>query len=895
MPSKKEIRVFISSTFKDLDDERGYLAKQTFPLLRTYCNRKGVHFSEIDLRWGLTEEDSKNGRVLRLCLDQIQDCKPFFIGILGSRYGWIPTLSDLQKDRQLKENYPEVFASVNESRSVVEIEFEQGMLNDPQPEYQFVYAKQQEKRNPRVEELLHRVAEKELKTTEFASLEELHQAVLSDLQSAVDRYLEESNTAWADEDQRAFMTERLRSYIEHSSYSSKIDDQLAQERSMTIITGDSGSGKSALMAHTIERLRQDGKRIVLGHFVGASSASRNARGIFYHLSDQLKRNYEIDLGSTSTFSSLQDEFAFLLSKINEGGAVIAIDALDQLDEDSQPLDWLPEYLPESVHLLVSTTSGPILKRLRQREWDEFAMEPFDREEREAFVVRYLADYGKSLTSDHVGAIASNPKCRNPLFLKMLLEEVRLSAHFTNLDETIDHYLSVRDLDGLFQLMLERMELQLTRGFIERFFASLAASHTGLNVTELGWISETHVQIVQHFVQTHSHLLFRIGDRFTLFHKALDQAVSKRYFSDMKLETRTQAEILDALFRLHDTERLATEGVWLALELANAEKLIELFSIPEVFLRVTDKWDISRPTQLGSHLLKNCDIVNMAIALEAAWTRDKIDEKRTSKLYIDLSKILITAGHFEQSLGLLTKINISTLTTLEEIVEYHNLQGTAYQELGKNEEALRNYESALNYIRNSPQTDTALLLEVLQNLGISELDSKRYDKSTEYFEEAMRLCDNTSKHLDERLATLTNIGAVYYSNREFQQAELYFSKALSAAEEAYSTSDPRLIRKLNNLGLVEGLLGSHSSAIRHLEDSLRIARQVYGSAHLDVSLAMLNLGRVREAQQQYSVAERLYRDALAIKQNILVSSHPSVKHAEFLLNRVLEAQNKDHQS
>ncbi len=885
MASKKEIRVFISSTFKDLDEERAYLSKHTFPLLRTYCNRKGVHFSEIDLRWGLTEEDSKNGRVLRLCLDQIRDCQPFFIGILGGRYGWIPTLADLQKDRQLKENYPEVFESVSESRSVVEIEFEQGMLNEPRPEYQFVYTKQQEKRHPRVQELIDKVKRQDLTISEFSSLEQLHGAVLLDLQNAVDRYLEKTETVWSDADQLAFMTERLRSYIEHSSYSSKIDDQLAQERSMTIITGDSGSGKSALMAHTIERLRQDSKKIVLGHFIGASPASRNSQGIFDHLGEQLKNNYQIDLGSTSTFSSLQDEFAFLLSKINDRGAVIVLDALDQLDEDSQPLDWLPEYLPENVHLIVSTTSGPILKRLRQREWDEFAMEPFDREEREAFVVRYLSDYGKSLTSDHVTAIASNPKCRNPLFLKMLLEEIRLSAHFVNLDETIDHYLSVKDLDGLFQLMLERMETQLGREFIKKICASLSASHTGLNVTELGWISETHVQVVQHFLQTHSHLLFHIADRFTLFHKALDQAVTKRYLSDDQARTTSAATIMEALLRLMDTSRLSTEGVWLALELADDKKLIELFSIPEVFLQVTDKWDISRPTQLGSQLLKNCDVVNMAHALEAEWIRLNIDEKKTVQLYTSLAKVLITAGHFEQSLGLLTKINISTLTTLEEIVEYHNLQGTAYQELGKNDEAMSHYQSALSLIENHNDIDPLIAIEILQNLGIAEYWSGHLTEASKHFDEILKLCEDTSKYLDERLGALSNIGAVYYSNRQLLQAEIYYSKALASALNAYSPDDPRLIKKLNNLGIVEVMLARFPQATKHLEEGLKIARQTYGNQHLDVSLATVNLGRLREAQQQYSVAAQLYSNALVISRKILVSDHPIIKHTEALLQRV----------
>jgi tetratricopeptide (TPR) repeat protein len=637
------------------------------------------------------------------------------------------------------------------------------------------------------------------------------------------------------------------------------------------------------MAHTIERLRQDTNKIVLGHFVGASPASRNSRGIFDHLAEQLKRNYEIDLGSTSTFSSLQDEFAFLLSKINDRGAVIIVDALDQLDEDSQPLDWLPEYLPENVHILISTTPGPILKRLRQREWDEFAMEPFDREEREAFVVRYLADYGKSLSSDHVSSIAANPKCRNPLFLKMLLEEVRLSAHFTNLDETIDHYLSVKDLDGLFQLMLERLEAHFGRELIEKIFASLAISHTGLRVSELASLTGLHEPTMEHFILTHAHLVIRVGDRYSLFHKALEQAVNLRYLTDQDRQLACASFIIDIVRSTGDSGRTADEAVWLALEYKLHTLLMDLLAIPAVFQHVTDEWDISRPTQLGSKLLKGCDVVGLSNALVDLW-KHGVDESTHSKLFIDLSKILITAGHFEQSLDVLGRINLQVLSAIADQVTYYNLLGTSYQELGQNAIALTHLESALQLLR--PKQKQKLLVEVLLNIGITQFHERDIQSATNYFHEALKLCEQEDSLKDEELTALSNLGAVHYAVENFREAELYFNRALGAAIKIYGDSDARLIKKLNNLGTVERYLGSFNTATRHVEMSLKLARATYGNNHLDVSQAILNLGSIREAQQQYLLAEQLYRESLAIRCNLLAPEHQLVIHNKNLLQRVI---------
>ena len=82
----REIRLFISSTFRDMAQEREIIVANVFPLIRDFCNRRGVSFTEIDLRWGITDEEARSYQVLKICLDEVDRCTnfpPFFIGILG--------------------------------------------------------------------------------------------------------------------------------------------------------------------------------------------------------------------------------------------------------------------------------------------------------------------------------------------------------------------------------------------------------------------------------------------------------------------------------------------------------------------------------------------------------------------------------------------------------------------------------------------------------------------------------------------------------------------------------------------------------------------------------------------------------------------------------------------
>ena len=128
------IRGFISSTFRDMKAERNQLVKFVFPEIRRLCGRRGVIWGEVDLRWGVTDEQRAEGKVLPICLDEIHRCRPYFIGLLGERYGWVPDESPqelIEREPWLREHL---------SSSVTELEILHGVLRNPQMgEHAFFY------------------------------------------------------------------------------------------------------------------------------------------------------------------------------------------------------------------------------------------------------------------------------------------------------------------------------------------------------------------------------------------------------------------------------------------------------------------------------------------------------------------------------------------------------------------------------------------------------------------------------------------------------------------------------------------------------------------------------------------------------------------------------------
>src|ERR1700690_1390389 len=91
----RTFRVFVSSTFEDLKEERDLLQRDVFPKLRALCEQHGAGFQAIDLRWGIRDEAALDQKTMEICLREIRRCqatgiKPNFIVLLGDRYGWRP-------------------------------------------------------------------------------------------------------------------------------------------------------------------------------------------------------------------------------------------------------------------------------------------------------------------------------------------------------------------------------------------------------------------------------------------------------------------------------------------------------------------------------------------------------------------------------------------------------------------------------------------------------------------------------------------------------------------------------------------------------------------------------------------------------------------------------------
>ena len=112
MSKWKYLRMFVSSTFVDMDFERDILKNIVEPRLNEYLKDYGTSIEFIDLRHSVKTDTShslkdRENEIFNICLEEIDNCRPYFMGIIGHRYGWIPAQDGVKvPDMALPEEFP---------------------------------------------------------------------------------------------------------------------------------------------------------------------------------------------------------------------------------------------------------------------------------------------------------------------------------------------------------------------------------------------------------------------------------------------------------------------------------------------------------------------------------------------------------------------------------------------------------------------------------------------------------------------------------------------------------------------------------------------------------------------------------------------------------------------
>lgn len=890
-PGSRVVRVFISSTFRDFQEERDLLMRRVFPELQRRARDRFVEVIGLDLRWGITEEESERGETLPICLREIERSRPYFLGLLGERYGWTPHVGHYPE--WLLEQQPWLRSYVG-GKSVTELEFLHGVLNDPAMAGKaFFYfrnsayaagrgddfASEGEPERARLASLKQRIRGSSFPVTEFPNPESFADLVTDHLWRLIDAEYPADSVPDELERQRrgheVYALERRRLYVGQEATVARLIGRLrgasdepgesGSHTRITLVTGESGSGKSALIANVLARHREDcPEDVIIEHYVGSASEASDPMVLMSRVAQELRRLTQSAIEIESDPDKLIEQFPLW---VVEGASwagrrgvrlVLALDALDRL-ESQRSLRWLPRILPPHVRLVVSALEGESLDVLRSRGAPEIVVSKFNEDVAREFIVQTLASRSRRLPASEVDRIAAHPSARVPIFLQTLMDELAVFGSHDGLPERITQCLRVDGPAELFQLVLDRVEGDLGRDAVQGTLQSIWASSDGMTDEEIVAFTRASPLSIARTRLALGDALYESFGRLRLWHSFVGDAVERRY---VPLETQRidLHQQLGQWWRTRMPSRRASNeaithlllaGAWQDLGLLFADPIacrdallwVANHKLLQALIGVSGEHGEKFPSEFIERSLSRC---------RAAWEAD---------LQGDLNALASALEAEVDFLEFASCCGGEALESTERLVSVRKLQVDRGDDCSRLRHLSRALHARAFLMRQRDSLPEALqiageMLEVSRRLAeqfdspsdwndvrvalcaiaLSELDAAEFKSAQEHFDSALEI----ALKLAEREATPENLKAVSFSFRHRARCKLQSGEVDSARAdlEHALVFDQRVATEFDDRGgwlnIADGLgqvariecdLGDFGKAMELAEEGLRIAEAI----------------------------------------------------------------------
>ena len=612
-----QVRVFVSSTFQDMQAERDVLIKKIAPQLRDICEQRNIFLSFVDLRWGITEQECETNQVISICLDEIEKCQPFFICLLGTRYGWVP--KSIPNEVLTKHPWATEFSG----RSVTELEIQCGAIQHTDPKGVLFYFKDQTVKgtDDQLVQLKARISSAPFPVKEYSDPEEFGSLLLSDMQALLDELFPVAEHVDPYEIQmfehQLLASQLSQVYIPNQTYFDAFDDHLKSNTKPLVVTGKPGTGKSALLANWSRRWYQsDGPGLLITYYIGAFAESTDWKTMVLQLIRGMKEGLNIPHPLPQPGGNLKAAFAEWMHLANSyGGLTLVIDGLDQLaDKDNAPdLLWLPSLIPEKICLIMSSRPGRSLQEVKQRDWTVSQLEGLSLSERRRFAIEFLQVYRKRLSQSQLSMIERAENASSPIFLRTLLEELRIFGQYDHLTQRIKNYLAAKDTKSLYTKIIKRYEqdYESTRaGLVRDSLTALWAARRGLSESELLEIlgrEDNNIPnaIWSPFLLSLEANLSNKGGLYSFANQAFREAVELLFLPDLGQQKAAHIKLANLFEGNTSLNRKVDELAWQLSEAKEYERLAIVLSDLELLQQAVEN-DFSKVVSYWDEIEKHTD-------------------------------------------------------------------------------------------------------------------------------------------------------------------------------------------------------------------------------------------------------------------------------------------------
>ncbi len=848
----QQLRIFLSSTFSDMQEERDALVK-LFREMAVEGQRRGIDIKLVDLRWGVTDDQRRTGRVISTCLQEIDNSRPFFIGLIGDRYGWIPSMEELAINPELRKKMPIVEEYCKQGLSITEIEMRYGSLDATSNRDSLFLIKGDFKpENERHHELYQKLISGKVNHLFYYSIEELTTQTRAEMIQLLDRNFPILSDVpeWKQyQKKHDNISKTLRDgYIPYSNYISSLNQWLKSDSQYLVVSGEPGSGKSALIAHWLSA-NDFGEYKVIYHFIGNGLAEGAFTEIQRHFLTRLENEYGLEPTPVKETSEYEDyiielEGALKAAALHGDRWLLVVDGLNHIQNDAMTkmMMWFPE-LPPSHKALFSTIKGDVTyQRLCEAcGYEEICLLPLNEDLTLEILNRYLANVGKTLDSALAKMIATNPLFYNPSVLRLLLDELLTYGVYETIGSDVSYYAESKDKIGFYTKIIAHAQDYYGNQVIKDVLCLVVCTKDGLsdsaiieilNLDQLDWAMiyaglqrilvfyNGKYRIINTDFQTTIIYYFKLEDDDCLNMVKYET----RILTHLEKDNTDIEEMAYLYFCTDNIEKLHA----LLINPVNVELCLHsdrLFAMYWNAIMEQTDYSLDEYLDLEFQNLPDWDVDEqlefLALAIETQFSdfelsiklkekqiayllsdnkKNGTDNSYVGSIYDSIAQTYIDLGNWEKARDCLNKAFSIYTSSSDGIWSNHFfILGNLNCATGNREEAL---DFFLKAIEMEEEADEEVPWKYFNNAGLTLFYLGRLEEAHDMLYEALeKIKKNMIVQTLEGAMVMNNLGLVFNQMERYDEAEAYFNKALQIYELNLETPGYQVAMAYNNLGVI----------------------------------------------------------------------------------------------
>ena len=470
----KTLRIFVSSTFLDMQAERSLLHQFVLPQLQRMARELWVEVELVDLRWGLLGEGAAQ---VEQCLAMASE-SDIFLGFLGERYGWVPTAEEGGNGSSITEM--EMMAGalgrVAEMKDRAFFFLRSPYLVRTLPwSVQSKFNTPDEGGQEKLRALKAKIMTSGLEVmTDYPAiwegagargmvggLQKLGERVVAQVWGAVQRAAPQRREgAGLDQERRrheAHLDKIGRGWVGREEAVDAGIKSIEKGQGIVLITGPPGAGSSALLARLgYGQARRPTNKVI--SFLMEASLKPNV-SLHYILTYLLHCLGDGKTSSTEDTACLGARFRQALSLQSTAATklVILLDDI-QLLKDFE-VGWIPALLPEGVVLVFRANTGSKLHNMMRGRPDakEIVVKPLEIRERTQLAKAMLSRQGKELSatawSPLLQQLVSRRGASSPAYIELAINKLTREGTHDDLGKAV-HAMSSTTANILVDLLQE---------------------------------------------------------------------------------------------------------------------------------------------------------------------------------------------------------------------------------------------------------------------------------------------------------------------------------------------------------------------------------------------------------------------------------------------------------